>query len=606
MAVAFWDENRLLVQSPGSWRILTWPGGGEVATGSGIAVPAPGGDRIAVILGGGALEVDGRRVALPPSGPVREVAWDGHDDLLVVCAARQSARGGGWQGPFLLPVAPSGCSAEPFGAFPSDGESIWRVRLTGGEPQAIVQGDGLDSIRGIVALGSRGFSYTRYHYGYGVPPQRRVLVVSRSGGAPVDLMPGQRGALGSAVPSPDGGRIAMLHSEMEPEYPHWFRLLVLDGDTATHPLPAEMRLTMHRPVWSPDGTALAVCAFQGIRIGIVVVRADGAWSWLGPVDGACYSIALACGGDEAVAEWESPDRPRTLLCFSAGGRHHFDGPAVPSDAGVVARPNLRLVRWTNAGVELEGMLMLPPASLRGHGPWPLVVDVHGGPVNGMSAGQQPNLERWCQHGFAAFAPDYRSSGIAGSEAMLAAFRAEEPVPGATEIGDILSGVDALVDEGIVDRGALFLFGHSWGANLVNRIVAADGRFRAAAAHEGSADTRLQFLLAWGGGGIPAYRRYFGGNPWQAPAKYAATSPMANVNRVRTPLLLLHGDHRTAEAIAWHTALREHGVTSELIFYREEGHVLRRPENREDLVLRTVEWFRRHAQQALRSGEAAVR
>jgi len=91
------------------------------------------------------------------------------------------------------------------------------------------------------------------------------------------------------------------------------------------------------------------------------------------------------------------------------------------------------------GAELEGVLATPP----GYGPWPLVVDLHGGPVNGLRAGRQPDLERWCVHGFAAFAPDYRGRGIAGAGAMVAAARVEEPRGGASEAGDVLSAVDAL-------------------------------------------------------------------------------------------------------------------------------------------------------------------
>jgi len=90
------------------------------------------------------------------------------------------------------------------------------------------------------------------------------------------------------------------------------------------------------------------------------------------------------------------------------------------------------------------------------------------------------------------------------------------------------------------------------------------------------------------------RRTLGGNPWQAPARYAAASPATDVARVRTPLLLLHGDHETAEAIAWYTALREHGAEAELVFYRGEGHVPTRPENRADVVARSVAWFQAHA------------
>lgn len=96
----------------------------------------------------------------------------------------------------------------------------------------------------------------------------------------------------------------------------------------------------------------------------------------------------------------------------------------------------------------------------------------------------------------------------------------------------------------------------------------------------------------GGGGPHFLRELLGGNPWEAPERYDR-APIARVDRVRTPMLLLHGDHHTAPAIIWYTALREHGVECELVFYRGEGHVLEGSENREDLFRRSVAWFRAH-------------
>lgn len=242
---------------------------------------------------------------------------------------------------------------------------------------------------------------------------------------------------------------------------------------------------------------------------------------------------------------------------------------------------------------MEGLLVSPDND---DGNWPLVVDLHGGPVNGLSllhTGAALPLESWCEHGFAVFAPDFRGSGIAGKDAMLAAARSAPDPAGGSEVDDILSGIDKLVEEGLADPSRLFLFGYSYGGFLVNRIVTCDHRFRAAVCYEGHADARLAFSLTLGGGGLEFARRLYGGNPWQAPDRYDAGSPITNVAQVRTPMLLLYGDDEPAQGICWYTALREHGVEAELVFYREEGHVNLRPENQQDLVTRSVAWFRRH-------------
>lgn len=249
--------------------------------------------------------------------------------------------------------------------------------------------------------------------------------------------------------------------------------------------------------------------------------------------------------------------------------------------------------WPAAGAQLEGLLVTPND---GAGPWPLVVALHGGPVNGLSllATNLPvPLEDWCDHGLAAFAPDFRGSGIAGKQSMLAAAQALPDARGGSDLGDVLAGVDALVHEGVADPKRLFLFGHSYGGYLVNQLVTADHRFQAAVCYEGRADARLAFCLAWGGGGLDSARHLLGGSPWQAPHRYEAASPITRAHHVRTPLLLLHGDHDPAPAICWYTALREHSVDTELVFYRGEGHLAQRPANRTDILHRSLAWFHRH-------------
>jgi dipeptidyl aminopeptidase/acylaminoacyl peptidase len=235
------------------------------------------------------------------------------------------------------------------------------------------------------------------------------------------------------------------------------------------------------------------------------------------------------------------------------------------------------------------------APLAGDGPWPLVVDLHGGPINGLRFGRQPRLERWVGAGFAAFAPEHRESGIAGEDAMLAALGCRDEPPGLSAARDVLGGVEEVVRRGVADPVRLCLFGYSAGANLAGRLVAADHRFRAAVCWEGVGDWRLAFGVF---GGSDHARALLGGSPWQAPERYRAASPVARVAEVRTPTLLLYGDahgspFQVADAVAWYTALREHGVEAELVLYRGEGHWMRRPENQEDLFARSVAWFRRH-------------
>src|SRR5262245_19822118 len=79
------------------------------------------------------------------------------------------------------------------------------------------------------------------------------------------------------------------------------------------------------------------------------------------------------------------------------------------------------------------------------------------------------------------------------------------------------------------------------------------------------------------------------------------SPLAHVDRVATPTLLLHGaaDVRcpVGQAQQWHTALRERGVPTRLVLYPEASHLFvleGKPSHRLDYNRRVVDWMEEYA------------
>jgi dipeptidyl aminopeptidase/acylaminoacyl peptidase len=72
------------------------------------------------------------------------------------------------------------------------------------------------------------------------------------------------------------------------------------------------------------------------------------------------------------------------------------------------------------------------------------------------------------------------------------------------------------------------------------------------------------------------------------------SPITHVDRIRAPLLLIHGanDPRVplGEAEQIHQALRERGIRSELLVYHDEGHGLQKLPNRLDAYPRAVSFI----------------
>jgi dipeptidyl aminopeptidase/acylaminoacyl peptidase len=581
LSLRFWGADRLLLQRPGRWEVHGWPDWRLLDAGGGTAVAEPDGDRLAVVAPDGTIRVDGSGpLALPPAaGAPTSLAWSGEG--LVV--ATRSAAGRGDAGA-------SGVSAQPSNAPPTERSSLWRLPPDGGPPGWLY--DAPPGIR-VWALHDLGGEVLVELYPYGEPrrpPAPPRLVVVAGDGRTRDLAPELPGACCDATVAQDG-RVAFLHGDFphsELVFPTWFALTEGTPGRWRTLLPAERRWV--RPGWAADGGCLVLTAWQRIRRGIVTVDPiAGRWQWSALEAAASYrSPAVSATGDEVVAIRQPLDgRPEVVAV-----RGHRRRVLQPLGEPIAARRHGRVHGWRGPDGDLEGVLVTPAT---GGAPWPLVVDLHAGPRGGPAAGDPDHLDHlgaWCGHGFAAFAPDCRGSGILGREAMLAALRGDGLPDDDREAQDVLSGVESLLAAGLAHPERLFLFGHSYGAYLVNRILTVDHRFGAAVCWEGVADLRLLDALQ---GGSAAQRAWRGGAPSEVPERWAAASPATRAERIRTPLLLVYGQDGMGptHGVAWFTELRDRGVPCELVLYDREGHLFSRPANKADMFARAAAWFRQH-------------
>jgi dienelactone hydrolase len=581
LSLRFWGAERLMLRQPGRWEVRGWPGWRLLDAGGGTAVAEPGGDRLAVAAPDGTIRVGGRGPLTLPSaaGRLTDLAWS--DGSLVV--ATRAADGRRREGP-------AGVSARPFGAPPAERSSLWRLPLDGTSPTLLYDAPPGTRISAVHDLGGEALVEV---YPHGAPrrsPRPPRLMVVAGGGRIRDLAPGLPGACCDAAVGPQG-RVAFLHGDFpcsELVFPTWFALVEGRQGQWRTLLPPQLRWA--RPGWAADGGRLVLTAVQGIRQGIVSVDpATGRWRWCALEAAASWrSPAMATGGGEVVAVRQPLDGRAEVVAVR--GRHRRV--LQPLGELPAARCRWRLHTWQGPDGALEGVLATP---MTGSAPWPLVVDLHAGPWGGLVAGDpdhRNHLGAWCEHGFAAFAPDFRGGGILGRDAMLAALRGDGLPDHDLEAADVLSGVESLVAAGLADPERLFLTGHSYGAYLVNRILTVEHRFAAAVCWEGVADLRLLDRLQ---GGSAAQRAWRGGSPSQVPERWAAASPAARTDRVRTPLLLVYGQDGMGptHGVAWYTALRDHGVPCELVLYNGEGHLFNRPENKADMFARAAAWFRRH-------------
>ncbi|OUZ12412.1 S9 family peptidase [Aeromicrobium sp. PE09-221] len=245
------------------------------------------------------------------------------------------------------------------------------------------------------------------------------------------------------------------------------------------------------------------------------------------------------------------------------------------------------VTWTAPdGLEIEGMLCVPDGS----GPFPLVVNIHGGPIwafqNSWSM-NYPWVPLLVARGYAVLSPNPRGSGGRGQDF---AQRVVGDMGGA-DTGDFLSGVDALVERGIADPRRVGLIGGSYGGFMSSWLVTQDQRFAAAVPISPVTDWYSQSFTS----NIAGWGNAFLRSDPEVPGSLAHTrSPVLQASKVRTPCLNVAGalDRCTppTQAREFHQALTGHGVDSALAIYPQEGHGVRAYPAMIDFLTRVVQWF----------------
>ena len=247
------------------------------------------------------------------------------------------------------------------------------------------------------------------------------------------------------------------------------------------------------------------------------------------------------------------------------------------------------------GAEVHGWLLRDPAAT---GPQPLLLDIHGGPHNSWNgAADEMHLyhQELAARGWTILMLNPRGSDGYGEQF----YNGVRGAWGASDSKDFLEPIDQLVAEGIADPKRLAITGYSYGGYMTCFLTSRDDRFAAAVAGGVVAD-----LTSMAGTSDMAHflsEYELDGPFWAGGERYAAMSPLTNIDRVSTPTLILHGaaDVRcpVSQAQQWHTALRERGVPTRLVLYPDASHLFvleGKPSHRLDYNRRVVDWMEEYA------------
>ncbi len=416
-----------------------------------------------------------------------------------------------------------------------------------------------------------------------------IYVVSAAGGAPVPLTtsPGSE-----TVPrwSPDSTEIAFLSRPDPKAWAGKTDLQVMPaGGGVSRNLTRDFPESAGEPKWTGDGRAL------------YFITGAGAHSHVFRVPAAGGRVEQATKGDRSYGQIDlSADR---LAYLATERRKPADIWVAPISAGSArqvthANPQIEefalgdteVIRWKGPdNFDVEGILIKPVGSEAGKR-YPLVLQIHGGPYGKFDAGFNARAQIFAGKGYALLMPNPRGSTGYGSRFTLANLGDW----GGKDFQDIMAGVDAVIARGIADPEKLVVMGGSYGGFMTFWTVTQTDRFKAAIGHAGISD----WYSFHGQSDIPGLMEYgMTGFPWTTTDVYRRSSPQTYVDRVKTPLMITHGeqDRRVpiAQAEEFYRALKKRGVEVVFVRYPREGHGITEPNHQIDLVGRQLEWFDSH-------------
>ncbi|MEE9162987.1 MAG: S9 family peptidase [Candidatus Neomarinimicrobiota bacterium] len=252
-----------------------------------------------------------------------------------------------------------------------------------------------------------------------------------------------------------------------------------------------------------------------------------------------------------------------------------------------------VVSWQGPGGQnIEGVLTYPLNYRKGRR-YPLILQVHGGPegvsLDGWTTTALYPVQVLAARGSAVLQPNYRGSGGRG----VAFSKGDHDDLGGAEFEDILAGIDALVERGLVDAGRVGTGGWSYGGYMSAWAATRhSGRFKAAVVAAGLTN----WISFAGTTDIPHEMSLVHWNSYwfDQPELHWERSPMYHLNDATTPTLVVHGMKDTRvhpeQSLQLYTGLKLKGVPTALVQYPREPHGLRESAHQLDFINRVVDWF----------------
>lgn len=463
---------------------------------------------------------------------------------------------------------------------------LWRVRVPGGEAERVTGGDysvweyALSRDGTMLAL-HRGPSPLFDDWG-----ETEVWVTEAEPEAPMRRVTRNGVPEGGARLSPSNDRV-LFTSMSDGDFDFYY-----NSNLFVAPVPAapgdtvEARMHMDgrddevgQASWTADGSGIWFLANTGVRQELFRLALEEG------------TVTRVTEGDHTVFDWHhraelgrhvvrisTPETPGEVHLLDSSGQEVRGPRRVTAVYEHLARdyrlPRQEAVTWEGAdGATVEGLLFYP-LDYREGTRYPVVVQTHGGPPSSDKFGFGSSWDYpqvLTAMGYFVFQPNYRGSTGYGDDFlrdMVGSYFDQSH-------RDVMTGVDHLIREGLVDGDRMAKMGWSAGGHMTNKVITFTDRFDAAASGAGASN----WISMYGQSDIRFYRTpWFGGTPWEEDAPidtYWTHSPLSDVHEVTTPTIFLVGENDDRvpmpQSVEMYRAVRHQGVPTHLYVAPREPH-----------------------------------
>ena len=495
------------------------------------------------------------------------------------------------------------------GMLPQEKQHIWKVSVSSGKMKQLTFGRNGDEFPSVSPDGKSIVFGSNRNENFEERIQYYDLYIVGINGGRERKLPTPAGPKWCPVFSPDGKHVVYRGRQYPEELVGWRNIylwmipvrggksvnLTKSFDRTFEALAIDDlgHYAISRPVFSEDGK----CVYD--------ITADGGDTCLYRIDIRKRKVVKVAGEEERIYAFDYDGKktfaaaisnktdPGNLYILKEGGRNQL------TNLNKNYQKTHRLsvpeeIRWKGyRGHEIQGWLMKPPTFKAGK-KYPLIVQIHGGPHAAYGNSLFHEFQVLAARGYLVFFSNPHGS-VGYGEDFARALHHQWGIPDSQDIFNALKRIKRLR---YVDSKRMGVMGGSYGGFMTNWMIGHTDVFRVAVTMR-SVVNMLSFMASDFGFSQP---KEFNGYWWRKKnfQFYWNMSPLKYVERMKTPLLIIHSeqDHRCpiGQAEELYTALKLLKRDVEMVRFPDEPHGLsrhgspRRREKRLEFILNYVDRY----------------